>query len=258
MARRNERHPSDATEEQAAARRAAIRIHEEFESYSDLRTDSRDTILPLFDPDEVLTEDVLHENPFSTVAYLRGISCYDDPRRKPLFDDDMEDARDRLMDRSHDGHFAVKYVNPKAVLKDKQTAADAAAALMIEAKILMNLAPHPHICQLYGMNANGTRAIFGCAPMDNGFYLIIDSISETLPQRMAAWRERCPPIVLLLLLLGFSVDNILFLACVLFLVFVFRFQGTFLQRPLEAFLFLVFKGGTWEGWIIYMYIYIYR
>jgi hypothetical protein len=173
------------TDHQAVAREAAVKVQEDFDARSELKDVNPDAAIALYDPEEVLVEDTIYSGFFCIVSALRGISL-----RPSHFEDSIEEHRDRFAGRSHDGHYALKSISPESVKQDEETARIAAATLMIEAKILMNLAPHPHICQLYGLNASGTNTAFGSKISQDGFFLIIDSISETLPQRMTAWREK--------------------------------------------------------------------
>ena len=179
------------TDLQRTCRKAAERVLGDFESSCGLRNKSRESAIAVFDPDEIIVkkwddEGLLYKGNFTCVARVDGVELMDDSG----FEDDMEDLRDRVADRVEDGHFAIKYVNPEAVKGDKKQASHAGAAIMIEAKILMNLAPHPHICNLYGLNASGTDVIFGGSVPQESLFLLIDSISETLPQRMKSWREK--------------------------------------------------------------------
>jgi hypothetical protein len=179
------RDSASETDHQAVAREAAIRVQENFEASSELRDVNREAAIALYNPEEVLIKDTICSGFFCTVSGLRGISL-----RPSNFKDSIEEHRDRFAGRSHDGGYALKYISPESVKQDEETARIAGATLMIEAKMLMNLAPHPHICQLYGLNASGINTTFGSKISEDGFFLIIDSISETLPQRMAAWREK--------------------------------------------------------------------
>jgi DNA-binding XRE family transcriptional regulator len=60
--------------------------------------------------------------------------------------------------------------------------------MMMETKILMNLAPHPNICQIYGVTAAGSDAFLSRGR--EGFYIILDRLSGTLVQRLQQWREQ--------------------------------------------------------------------
>ena len=66
-------------------------------------------------------------------------------------------------------------------------AASAASDMMMETKILMNLAPHPNICQIYGVTAAGSDAFLSRGK--EGFYIILDRLSGTMIQQIKKWRE---------------------------------------------------------------------
>lgn len=57
----------------------------------------------------------------------------------------------------------------------------------METKILMNLAPHPNICQIYGVTAAGSDAFLSRGK--EGFYIILDRLSGTMTQKLDTWRE---------------------------------------------------------------------
>jgi len=67
-------------------------------------------------------------------------------------------------------------------------AASAASDFMMETKILMNLAPHPNICQIFGVTAAGSDAFLSQGK--EGFYIILDRLKDTLVQKMTTWREQ--------------------------------------------------------------------
>ena len=172
------------------ARQAAIDVEDLFESTSELRNDNLAAMVALFDPEEVHLGESL-EGCFGddfTVQHLRRIQLRYE--RDPPFEYEMEDARDRFADRSHEPYFAVKSISPKCVTADRSNAATSGASLMLEVKILMNLEKHPHICQVYGLSASGPMASFGSDHLEDNFFMIIDAISETLPDRLRAWKER--------------------------------------------------------------------
>ena len=176
---------------QEIARKAAVAIQEEFDRHSTLRNSSREMAVPIFDPKEIMLREIretLSTGRFCSVARLRGISIRYD--REEPFDQELEDHRDHFADRSHEEHFVVKAASYKSITTNTQMAARAAASIMLETKILANQAKHPHICQLYGTNASGVTANFGCKQIENGFFIITDMISETLPERMQSWRAK--------------------------------------------------------------------
>jgi hypothetical protein len=181
---------SSKTSETDQQQMAALAVQEDFDSKSSLKISKREAVIPLFFTEEIMIEEeTLHKNSFWVVFSLKGMTLRGDYQRYPPFDRAMEQNRGRFADRSHDGNYSVKFLNPQALEEDKETSANVASALMTEARILMNMAAHPHICQLYGMNASGIE-VFSSKGMEESFFLIIDSISETLPQRFNAWREK--------------------------------------------------------------------
>lgn len=66
-------------------------------------------------------------------------------------------------------------------------AASAASDMMMETKILMNLAPHPNICQIYGVTAAGSDAFLSRGK--EGFYIILDRLSGTMIQKISRWKK---------------------------------------------------------------------
>ena len=67
-------------------------------------------------------------------------------------------------------------------------AASAASDMMMETKILMNLAPHPNISQIYGVTAAGSDAFLSRGK--DGFYIILDRLSSTMTEKLETWREQ--------------------------------------------------------------------
>jgi len=60
--------------------------------------------------------------------------------------------------------------------------------MMMETKILMNLAPHPNICQIYGVTAAGSDAFLSRGK--DGFYIILDKLSGTMAEKLELWRQQ--------------------------------------------------------------------
>ncbi|KAL3905669.1 MAG: hypothetical protein SGARI_004347 [Bacillariaceae sp.] len=107
-----------------------------------------------------------------------------------VFNDQMEDNREKVSEWCEGDHsFSVKFVNITSLDKGISVAKEAAAALVSEAKILANLPKHPHIVQLHGIHALGPSAGFTDPNQTENFFTIVDEISETLKQRLSAWRK---------------------------------------------------------------------
>ena len=114
-------------------------------------------------------------------------------------------ARDRLMERTSDGSYGVKYVRP-GLLLDSLYGPTIVADLVLELRIMQNLPGHPNISPLYGMHFKGLTALTDDDTLDisslstalaaqslrnNAFFWITDRIQETLPERMEArWRNK--------------------------------------------------------------------
>lgn len=191
-------------ETEQAARQAAIEVMEDFDDYSTLRNDARASMVPVFDSNEILLDysssthsEILNSRNSEigrfTVYPLKEISlrAFGDASDPP-FSDQMEENRYRFADRSHEGHFCVKYVARDSLRHDRDPnlARDAICSLALEAKVLMNLPKHPHICQIYGTHAQGLAAGFGSRVFEENYFTIVDKISETLKQRISAWRKK--------------------------------------------------------------------
>ena len=172
------------------ARISAREVEEDFHEVSSLQNDDVASLVAAFDQEEVHVKEggLVRTDTFFEMYELNSITLR--YNRDPPFDEGMEEIRSRFADRSSEGHFSLKCVNRETIERDEFAAASAAAAMIVEAKILMNLEKHPHICQLYAMNAHGTDASFGSKTVPQNFFLLMDTIVETLPERMKAWREK--------------------------------------------------------------------
>ena len=103
----------------------------------------------------------------------------------------MQQCREGFAKWSHHGHYVLKCISHTAFKQDKETAAAVVGLFILEAKILKNLALHPHILGLYGMSLKEVLdAEYGCKLYEQGVFLFVDEISETLPQLMQRWRDK--------------------------------------------------------------------
>jgi hypothetical protein len=183
-------------EVEKAARQAAIEVFEDFNDFSALRNDARANMIALFEPSEVLLD---RSSSYGTAACrrhgvfavyrLKGISWRESHEGSSIHSSDMECNRKRFADRSNEGYFSVKFTHRETLRQSSRAALDAACALALEAKTLMNLPKHPHISQIYGVHAEGPKAGFSNRVLEENFFLIVDEISETLKQRIAAWKK---------------------------------------------------------------------
>ena len=120
------------------------------------------------------------------------------------FGSQLQRARDRLMLRSTDGSYCVKYVQP-GLLVDPLRGPNTVTDLVLELRILQNLPGHPNIAPLYAMHHSGIDALteedsLNASSLSNAssssqlrkhaFFWISDRIQELLPDRFEAWRNK--------------------------------------------------------------------
>lgn len=183
-----------------AIRQAAIEVVEDFEDYSAIRNDWRAAMVAVFEPSEVCLDHSTSSNssPSSPksmrqgvfgVYRLKSISLTDSSTREHPFSEEMIENRERFADRSHEGYFSVKFALQDALRKSPKDALNAACAMALEANTLMNLPKHPHICQIYGVHVKGPNAGFANRVLEENYFTIVDEVSETLKQRISAWRK---------------------------------------------------------------------
>lgn len=145
----------------------------------------REKSVPLFHAEEV----VLGTRAIRTCGYfsefeLRSVRIIMDLAHGAL-NSASEETRRRFSERSIDGHYAVKYLQDGIL--DSDHGVNAACDMIVETKILMNLAPHPHISQIYGVNTGGIDSFLESGRM--GFFIITDKIGETLVDRLQRWER---------------------------------------------------------------------
>ncbi|CAB9507254.1 Probable LIM domain-containing serine/threonine-protein kinase DDB [Seminavis robusta] len=187
----SDRGDSVSTKNATLALKTAIAVARAFDANCALRNPAKECTIPMFEPQELILGEPLRSCGFFTDIQLRGIKL----TRNLLhgeFSEDEEEFRERFAERSIDGHYAVKFLQ-KGIYNSVH-AASAASDMMMETKILMNLAPHPNICQIYGVTAAGSDAFLSQGK--EGFYIILDRLKGTMIQRLDEWRtqqQQYPP-----------------------------------------------------------------
>ena len=145
----------------------------------------REQSVPSFDGDEVLiSPQPLSYSHYTAQHELRTVRIIVD-LHQGSFGDGSEKRRSRFADRSMNGHYAVKYLQTGLI--HTEHASSAATEMVLEARILMNLVPHPNICQCYGINGNGIDSLLTAGR--KGFFIITDRISESLADRIQRWKR---------------------------------------------------------------------
>jgi serine/threonine protein kinase len=154
----------------------------DFDSSFALHSAERECALPQFDPDElVLSVEPVRVSGFYAEYLLHEALVSDDD----LHNGAVGEAKRRFSARSDDGFYSVKFLQEGIVEQDH--APNATTEMILEVKLLMSLSSHPNINKIYGITSKGINSLAqsGC----NGYFFITDRVSETLVERMDAWRE---------------------------------------------------------------------
>ena len=173
------------TKNSTLALKTAIAVARAFDANCALRNPQRECTVPMFEPQELVLGELLRSGGFFTCIHLRGIRLTKDLKHG-AFSEEEEEYRERFAERSIDGHYAVKFLH--SGVYNSVHAASAAADFMMETKLLMNLSPHPNICQILGVTAAGSDAFLSKG--NEGFYIIVDRMTENLVQRLDQWRDQ--------------------------------------------------------------------
>lgn len=167
------------------ALKTAIAVARAFDANCALRNPAKECTIPMFESQELIIGEPLRSSGFFTDLSLRGINLTRNLQHGE-FSEEEEEYRERFAERSIDGHYAVKFLQKG--LYNSVHAASAASDMMMETKILMNLAPHPNICQIYGVTAAGSDAFLSRGK--EGFYIILDRLAGTMTEKLDEWREQ--------------------------------------------------------------------
>jgi len=167
------------------ALQAAAVAAQNFNSHFSARDDEREASIPLFWGDEM----VLGREPLRNWGYfveyeLKAVRLLQEDGEEP--DEEHEEARSRVMQRSIDGHYSIKLMQPG--LMDLDYGIWAAEDFMTETRLLMNLPPHRNVSQIYGLNKGGIDTLLESGR--RGFFIITDRVRETLPERLSAWKAK--------------------------------------------------------------------
>jgi len=190
-----ERHPSGPSRNALRGLQLATIAARDFDATFSSRNVEREMSIPLFSGDEVILESA---QPIRMTGYyseygLQGVNLVIDSLRQGDFGGDAsaeaaEEVRARCADRileSNGQHYSAKYLQKGIIDTDHGPAA--ATEMIVETKILMNMAPHPNILQIYGVNQHGIDAFLESGR--KGFFLLTDRLEEMLVDRIDSWRR---------------------------------------------------------------------
>jgi len=166
-----------------------------FLSMSRTVTENSTEILPSFDRDEIVLGKLLGSGGFSHVYELKTIlSSYDngsveDKQQQKIT---SPSSRANLIQNSKKRRrggkvpYVVKHMREK-FLNDPRKFCHAGTDLIVEAHVLTSLS-HPHILSIRGW-ASGAADSYDIG-MNDGFFLILDRLEETLDQRIKKWDKQ--------------------------------------------------------------------
>lgn len=137
-------------------------------------------LVPIFHGDEVVvSKDPVHWSQQTADHALRTIRIVMD-LQPGSFGKGMEQARSRFADRSIDGHYVLRSLQPPL-------SEDTVIDWVTELHMLTEAAPkHPNILQAYGMQKDDENLL---SPGRMGSFVITDRVVEMLPERIDSWRR---------------------------------------------------------------------
>lgn len=188
------------------ALQCASTMAKQFDREFALRSAEREASIPLFKGSEIILQSAQPDRVDSVYEEfaLDSIRIVMDLVEGSL-NDPAETARQRFAERcaqevsSHSSKsdasiggkiYSVKYLRKGLIDTDRidpAAAMSAAEEFILETKILMNLAPHPHLACVYGVNAAGIDAF-----LEQGrqrFFVIEDRLGQRLPERIEEWKQ---------------------------------------------------------------------
>lgn len=133
----------------------------------------KESNIPRFEPNELTLGKLLGTGSFNHVYALDRITMPEEF--------DMLEEEQAIIKKASKGAFAVKFLK-KEVMCKTNTFINGAADLVLEAKFLANL-NHPHIIRLHALSTEGVKGF----QKENGYFLIVDRLSETLVSRIKTW-----------------------------------------------------------------------
>ena len=145
-----------------------------------------DEDLALFHRDEILIGKHVGSGAFSDVYEVSAFKPQPDAENDLTFHQSL--ARECLTSSCLNGEaqYVIKHLRPKFLEMPRQAFCMAAADLVVEGNFLASL-NHPHILGIRGWGKGGAEA-YGDGNND-GYFLIVKRLDETLEQRMERWNE---------------------------------------------------------------------
>jgi hypothetical protein len=175
------------------ALKAAAVAAQNFDVSFKMKHPERESSVPLLDSQEI----VVDFTKIRPMGYYREVpvkAVLLNPKlTQGKFGKQAQIARERLANRvSESPYFGCKFLQ-QGLVDQSDHGPTAAAEMITEVKMLMNLEPHPNVSQIYGCNAKGIDAF-----LDKGFhsfFFITDRLQDTLAERIdKVWRKEHVPL----------------------------------------------------------------
>mmetsp|Transcript_18256 Transcript_18256/g.25722 ORF Transcript_18256/g.25722 Transcript_18256/m.25722 type:complete len:532 (+) Transcript_18256:258-1853(+) len=214
-----------------SAYKIASRVVRDMESYSQVIDRAREQNIPRFDREEVVLGDLLGSGGFNNVFELYcvdlqqtsssssqsggssssslsvengQINGHSNDNYNLSFSDEEQESREAFAASATRDRYAVKMLQTQ-VMSNREDFTNGAADLMVETKILANLAQHPNIIQIHGMAASGVGGfqygVEGC------YFIIIDQLHDTLDKRLGKWQREASTKLMDRLLVAVSISS---------------------------------------------------
>eukprot|EP00521_Asterionellopsis_glacialis_P011988 CAMPEP_0195299234 /NCGR_PEP_ID=MMETSP0707-20130614/25131_1 /TAXON_ID=33640 /ORGANISM="Asterionellopsis glacialis, Strain CCMP134" /LENGTH=529 /DNA_ID=CAMNT_0040361575 /DNA_START=87 /DNA_END=1676 /DNA_ORIENTATION=- len=208
-----------------SAYKIASRVVRDMESYSQVINTAREQVIPRFDREEIVLGDLLGSGGFNNVFELFLVDLQpstpsssdssssdgngdDDARRQRnnnnAFSEQEQHSREALAATATRDQYAVKMLQTE-VMSNREDFTNGAADLMVESKILANLAHHPNIIQIHGTALSGVGGfkygVEGC------YFIVLDQLHDTLDKRLLRWQKEGSTKLMDRLLVGVSISS---------------------------------------------------
>lgn len=146
---------------------------------------------PRFEKSELGMGKLLGKGGFGTVMEIRSFKIANTSTTKNVRDDDEAGGMENKKfiaehclrkggDSKGDSRYAVKYLSPE-IVKDQARLVQGVMDLAIEVRFLSDF-EHPNIVKM--------RALSDVNSYDEGFFIVMDRLYDTLEQRIEKWKKR--------------------------------------------------------------------
>lgn len=169
--------PSLTNKQQRIALRAAHKakqVARDMDQHSQLVSLEKEQALPRLSSDEIRVGQLLGEGAFNLVYSVQEVQLLH-PRN------DVDASYKLEILASQPTKYAIKCLNQSLLSESSRNYVTGAADLVVEAKLLASLPPHPHVIQLHAIVNS----------LDGGsFFLVLDLLKSNLQEKMEKWASQ--------------------------------------------------------------------